>query len=103
VNAEKMQDLSAHLLELRGYLKGRDLGYATDVFSCICGILDLLDDMRHEGGIEKGVAVVEKEVDLPNGFSDLAEKLIIELRQALELMDAIQKLFEKAGGTAKTA
>jgi len=99
-----MQELSAHLLELRGYLKDRDLGYATDVFSCVSGILDLLDDMRHQGGIEKGVGIVEKEVDLPNGFSDLAEKLIIALREAAELMDAIQELFEKAAGTAlKTA
>jgi hypothetical protein len=96
VNAEKMQELSAHLLELRGYLKDRDLGYPTDVFGCVGGILDLLDDMRHEGGMERGTAAVEKEAGLPNGFSDLAEKLIIALREAVKLMDAIQELFEKA-------
>ena len=96
MGAEKIQELSAQISKLRAYFKDRDLGYATDVFICVGGILDLLDDIRHEDGTEKDVAAVEKEADLPNGFSDIAEKLIVALRQAAELMDTLQELFERA-------
>jgi hypothetical protein len=95
VDPEKRKELSTNLSRLRGYLKNRDIGYATDVFSCLAGILDVLDGMRHEGGIEKDVAQVMKEAGLPKGFSDIAEKLIIALSQSAKLLNAMQELFER--------
>ena len=95
MEAEKMQELSAQVSKLRAYLKDRDLEYATDVFICVGGILDVLNDIRYEDGAEKDVAAVEKEGHLPDGFSHIADKLIIALRRAAELMDSMQELFER--------
>jgi hypothetical protein len=45
VDAEKRKELSTDLSKLRGYLKNRDIDYATDVFTCVGGILDLLAEI----------------------------------------------------------
>lgn len=96
MDAEKRKELSTDLSKLRGYLKNRDIDYATDVFTCVGGILDLLAEIRQQGGIEKDVAAAEKEAAVPKGFSELAEKLIIALSQSAKLMDAMRELFETA-------